>query len=185
MIAKEIERALLDDLHARGVPAAAAAERAEFAGLRDQNVRPDRHLPNVAEEESALQRGNPVKLLTSGAEVPVQEGEHFFVGGKWRFVTRDRWWLGPVDRATVIGHYWRRRGEPIVGKVDVWDDVDAFAWSGNVFCVDYSVGRRFAERARGRQDGFHGGLGALLWPERQVLFDDREHAVPTVSVEND
>ncbi len=178
-ISKEAERVARASLRARGVPEAAAAERAEFAGLRDQHVEPSRHLAAVAEEDSALQLANPVKLLTSGAEVPVRPGEHFFAGGKWRFVTRDRWWRCPVDRATVVGHYWRRRGEPVVGKQDVWDDVPPFAWSGEVFCVDYSVGRRYAERAAGTRDGFRGGLGALLWPERELVFDDREGSVTT------
>ncbi len=175
------EQVIDADLTARGVPARAAAERAAWAGLRDERVRPDRHLPAVAEEDGAHQRRNPVKLLTSGAEVEVREGGHFFVGGKWRFVTRDRWWRRPVERPTVIGHYWRRRGPPIPGKLDVWDDVPSFAWSGNVFCVDYSVGRRYAERARGggQGAGFHGGLAAMRWPEREVVFDDREAPVPT------
>lgn len=180
-LSRAAEQAARDDLMARGVPAAASAERAEFAALRDQHVRPSRHLAAVAEEDSALQLANPVKLLTSGAEVPVAPGEHFFVGGKWRFVSRDRWWREPVDRPTVVGHYWRRRGLPVPGKSDVWDDVPAFAWSGNVYCVDYSVGRRFAERDEGRQSEFHGGLGALLWPERVVVFDDRDEPTPTLA----
>ncbi|MBK6461488.1 MAG: metallophosphoesterase [Myxococcales bacterium] len=178
-LSKAAEQATRADLAARGVPAAAAKERAELAGLRDQHVKPDRHLAAVAEEDSALQLRNPVKLLTSGAEVPVAPGEHFFVGGKWRFVCRDRWWREPVDRPTVVGHYWRRRGAPVPGKVDVWDDVPPFAWSGDVFCVDYSVGRRFAERHAGRKTEFTGGLGALLWPERTVVFDDRDETTPT------
>ncbi len=168
------------DLAVRGVPERAARERAAYAGLLDQHVRPDRHLPSVVEEDVAHQVRNPVKLLTSGAEVPLAPGEHFFVGGKWRFVTRDRWWRRPVDRPTVVGHYWRRRGADIPGKRDLWDDVAPFAWSGGVFCVDYSVGRRYAERARGRSSGgFDGGLAALRWPERVVVFDDRDAPLPT------
>jgi hypothetical protein len=178
-LSRAAEQAARADLAARGVPAAAAAERAEFAGLRDQHVKPTRHLAAVAEEDSALQLQNPVKLLTSGAEVPVAPGELLFVGGKWRFVSRDRWWRAPIDRPTVVGHYWRRRGAPVPGKADVWDDVPPFAWSGGVYCVDYSVGRRFAERHAGAQGSFVGGLGALLWPERAVVFDDRDEPTPT------
>ncbi|MDP2315894.1 MAG: hypothetical protein Q8P41_23565, partial [Pseudomonadota bacterium] len=154
-----------------------------FAGLRDRAVRPDRHLPAVAEADAAHQLRNPVKLLTSGAEVEVPVGGHFFVSGKWRFVARDRWWRRPVDRPTVVGHYWRRRGPPIEGKMDVWDDVPPFAWAGEVFCVDYSVGRRYAERGRGRDGSparpFDGGLAALQWPERVLVFDDREAPIAT------
>ena len=166
------------DLDARGVPARAAEERAAFAELRVEAVRPDRHLPAAAEEDAAHQLHNPVKLLTSGAEVEVRPGEHFFVGGKWRFVTRDRWWRRPVDIATVVGHYWRRRSAPIHGKRDLWGDLPIFGWSGGVFCVDYSVGRRYAERAAGRDRNFDGGLGALRWPERTLVFDDWPNEIP-------
>lgn len=180
------------DLVSRGIRDRAAEERAAFAELRDLGVHPDRHLPAVAEEDAAHQVRNPIKLLTSGAEAEVTPGDHFFVGGKWRFVARDRWWRWPVDRPTVVGHYWRRRGGP--GKMDVWDDVPPFAWAfgsmssggappcagGGVFCVDYSAGRRYAERARGRHRDFDGGLAAMVWPERVLVFDDREEPVRTV-----
>lgn len=158
-------------------------ERAEFAGLKDQEKMPTRYLHNVAHQDSELQSGNPVKLVTSGGEVPIPEDEApFFSGGKWRFVRRHSWWEEPVDRHTVVGHYWRRRGEPIPGKVDRWKDIPAYAWSGSVFCVDYSVGKRFEERIRGAQGEFNGGLGALLWPEREVVFDDREGAIAAQQV---
>lgn len=178
-LAATYSEAIDQDLAARGVPERAAAERAAYAGLKDARVRPDRHLCAVAEEDAAHQLHNPVKLLTSGREVEVPPGGHFFVGGKWRFVTRDRWWRRPVDRPTVVGHYWRRRGAPIPGKFDVWDDVNTFAWAGGVYCVDYSVGRRYAERARGRDAGFDGGLAALRWPEGELVFDDQEERVVT------
>lgn len=168
------------DLLAREIPRRAEEERAAFANLRDLQVRPDRHLSAVAEQDAAHQLRNPVKMLTSGAEVEVPVGQHFFVGGKWRFVERDRWWRRPADRPTVVGHYWRRRGPPIEGKADVWNDIPPFAWAGGVFCVDYSVGRRYAERARERTSpGFDGGLAAMRWPERVLVFDDRDEAVPT------
>lgn len=183
-LAAEFEERIDEDLVARAIPARAAEERAAFANLKDLAVRPDRHLHAVAEEDAAQQAGNPVKLLTSGAEVEVPVGQHFFIGGKWRFVERDRWWRRGVDRPTVVGHYWRRRGAPIDGKADVWDDVAPFAWAGGVFCVDYSVGRRYAERARHGRDGspekpFDGGLAALRWPERVLVFDDASGAVST------
>jgi hypothetical protein len=170
------------------VHAAAVKERAEFAGLKDRGLKPTRYLHNVAKEDSTLQSGNPVKLITSGGEVPIPEGsEPFYTGGKWRFVDRDRWWLKDVDRHMVVGHYWRRRAEQVGGRPDPWQGLPAFAWAGKVFCIDYSVGKRFEERAHGAKEQFHGGLGALLWPERVVVFDDREehtvtHMVPGASV---
>lgn len=157
----------------------AAAERAEFAVLRDPNVIPTRHLDAVAAEESIFQLENPIKLLTSGAERPVPPGMHFYAGGRWRFVERERWWHAPIDKPTVVGHYWRRRGEPAPEKADVWDDVPPFAWAGQVYCIDYCVGRRHRERHRGIKDTFAGGLAALRWPERTLAFDDRDDITAT------
>jgi len=172
LLAADFESGILARLEAAGIPQQARAERAEFANLCDQSVEPTRYLDAVAKEDEALQCENPIKVLTSGLEIPVEPGKHFFTGGKWRFVNRARWWLEPTDRPTVVGHYWRRRGKAIPGKPDVWDDIPPFAWSGNVYCVDYSVGRRFTERHRGVKSGFTGGLAALRWPERTLMFDD-------------
>lgn len=178
-LAAEWQRSIDEDLQARGIPELAREERREFSDLRSQHDRPTRHLSAVAELDVARQARNPVKLLTSGAEVEVAPGNHFFVGGKWRFVTRDAWWRRSVDRPTVVGHYWRRRASAIEGKVDVWDDVPSYAWSGDVFCVDYSVGRRFLERFRGRSTDFAGGLAALRWPEQVLVFDDQAAPIET------
>jgi hypothetical protein len=133
----------------------------------------------------AHQNENPVKVLTSGLEHPLPPGVTFFAGGKHRTVTRSRWWLDTgASVPTVVGHYWRRRaGHVDAAKMDVWDDQPAFAWSRNVFCVDYSVGRRFAERAEGRTSGFHGGLAAMLWPERLLAWDDSDEQTPTTGLE--
>lgn len=177
-LAASIEETILADLHARGVTHAARAERAEFANLLDHAIRPDRHLTNVAEEDSALQSRNPIKLITSGTEVAVEPGQHFFANGKWRFVSRDRWWRRPIDRPTVVGHYWRRRDVAVSNGSDAWDGIPPYMWNGNVFCVDYSIGRRFAERAMGIETDFRTGLGAMLWPEREIVFEDREGVIP-------
>jgi hypothetical protein len=178
-IAAAFDEAITERVRASGLVERAAAERAEFAGLRDPHREPTRHLVAVAEEDSIFQLDNPIKLLTSGAERAVAPGKHFYVGGKWRFVQRDRWWRNPIDKPTVVGHYWRRRGAPIDGKVDVWDELPPFAWAGNVYCVDYSVGRRFKERHHGKRDDFAGGLAALRWPERTLVFDDQETPIAT------
>lgn len=169
------------DLATRGVPERAEAERARFSRLRAREHEPDAHLHAVAEEDAAHQNQNPVKVFTSGAERAVEPGEHFYIGGKWRFVTRDRWWMRRgAEVPTVVGHYWRRRAAPIPGKLDVWDDIPSFAWCNRVFCVDYSAGRRYAERARGRSAGFDGGLAALLWPEATLVWDDTDEVTATV-----
>ena len=173
---------LLDDLRRRGISARAQDERGRYAELKSAAVVPPDVLPAVAEVGVALQVGNPIKVLTSGLEEAVGPGERFFTGGKWRYARRVRWWASstaPTDRATVVGHYWRRRDGRPAGSDDLWHDVPPFSWVGDVFCVDYSVGRRFVERHKGRVDGFSHGLAALRWPERTLVFDDRHDAVPT------
>ena len=78
---------------------------------------------------------------------------------------------------TRVGHYWRSAVQgPNVsgGKRELFDDVDFNEWSGpkrNVFCVDFSVGGRYRERARNVSE-FATRLGAVRWPERQLVFED-------------
>ena len=52
---------------------------------------------------------------------------------------------------------------------------------GDAMCVDYSVGKRFKERARPDFNGvYHTRLAALRLPERVLLFDDGRE-LPLVS----
>ena len=85
----------------------------------------------------------------------------------------------------VVGHYWRRRGDvQVPGKPDAWQTKRWTDWTGprgNVFCVDYSVGRRFVERGAGATAEFAGGLAAMRWPERMLVFDDWDTPVPTTA----
>ena len=185
-LANEYEARVDANLEAEGLLSAAAAERAPWYGLKDPGVRPDRHLPAEQERNARQQNDNPFRVLTSGLEHRIEPGTHFFVGGRWRFVARAPWWMDyDEDVAVVVGHYWRRRQDPIPGKVDVFQAPSPWHWAGprgTVYCVDYSVGRRFLQRARGGPgpEGFTGGLAALRWPERSLVFDDREGARPTV-----
>lgn len=191
-LTEEAARTVLTELQEAGVLARAAREREQFADLRDPTVRPDRPLPAVQQVSAAEQIGNPYKVLTSGREEPIPLEELFYVGGKWRFVTRSAWWNHYRDEpAVVVGHYWRRRAAPVHGKVDTWNAVPPFGWAGprgNVFCVDYSVGRRFLERWQREETGesgsperWIGSLAALRWPERVLVFDDQDEPVPTVA----
>ena len=173
-----------NDQKSRGLWAKEKAERAEFADLKRLDVEPTRDLPNHALAAQERQADHPIKVLTSGREERVPFEKIFFVGGKWRFVRRFDWWNDYEEEpAVVVGHYWRRRANAWVeGKPDPWHTEAFHDWTGphrNVFCVDYSVGRRFMERARGKADNFEGGLAALRWPERELVFSDREGTVPT------
>jgi hypothetical protein len=186
----EFEHLVREDLERRGIRAAAARERAEWDELKRPDARPHTRLEAVAEEDLAEQLGNPVKLVLSGREENAPEP--FYAGGKWRFVRRERWWEGYAGTPVLCGHYWRDRerrfagvepaeGAPMSGD-DVFAGVEPFEWLGSrrrVFCVDYSVGRRCTERARGVRDTFHNGLAAMRWPESVLVFDDRAAAVAT------
>ena len=137
-------------------------------------------LPAHAEAEVASQLVNPLRVITSGAleigEVP------FFAMGQWRMANRSKWWDTYDDETpVVIGHFWRRfnvatkRVSGVFGK-DVFEGIGSHEWLGkrqNVYCVDYSVGQRHAERTRDSGiDEYHGKLAALRYPEWQVYHDD-------------
>ena len=185
-LTKQWGRDINRDLDARGLRERERAERAEFANLVRLDVPPTRDLEAHAVAAAERQSNHPVKVVTSGREVRVPFSDIFFVGGKWRFVQRYDWWNNYTDEpAVVVGHYWRRRaGAWVSGKPDSWSTERFSDWTGpgrNVFCVDYSAGRRFIERARGSTEGFSGGLAALRWPERTLVFDDRTDAIPTTN----
>ncbi len=168
-------------LRASGIDSRAAREvQAHRHEFKDRNaVLP--MLPACAEEASILQNANPIKVLTSGLEGP---SEHpVWAGGRWRMTVRARWWQEYRGApAVVMGHYWRRDRRAVPAEVTGdWDypleDYDAYEWMGprrNVFCVDYSVGGRYIERARGGRPPYQTRLAALRWPERMLVFDDGE-----------
>ena len=135
-----------------------------------------------AEYEELKQMGNPIKVLTSGVErkIDFPTIKPFFTNGKWRFVERVAWWNTYDDEVpVVVGHYWRLENKDFVpnsiGKHNtvLLDAVQPYSWHGkrgNVFCVDYSVGARWEDRANGKDH--HTKLAALRWPERSLMFDD-------------
>ena len=137
-------------------------------------------LPAHAEAEVIARMGNPIRVVTSGAvEVAAQP---FYAMGQWQMFYRSQWWNTYSDETpVVIGHFWRRfdsaadKISGVFGK-DVFEGVPSHAWMGvnkNVYCVDYSVGQRHAERRGSQGSGeFHGKLAALRWPECEVIHDD-------------
>jgi hypothetical protein len=175
----EHEARITAHLRSTGLLEEAEAQRRTFAGLKRRDIEPTAHLLAVALCDEAEQNDNPIKVLTSGLENAVAVGKPLFAGGKWRFVRRVDWWNDWQGRPTVIGHYWRSRHA--VDSNAPFHDVGQFGWASRVFCVDYSVGSRYVERARPRAVDFHNGLAALRWPERELVFDDREPPpLPTV-----
>jgi hypothetical protein len=112
-------------------------------------------------------------VLTSGPERRV--AVPFVAGGKLRHEGRVPWWEGYADEACcVFGHYWRRRlaGDP--DEDHLFDDSRPYVPLGNgrAFCIDYSVGKRWRERASGNLTvPFQTWLAALRWPEKVLFFD--------------
>jgi hypothetical protein len=177
----ELDRCTRELLRSSGISGRAAREiKAHRHAFKDRNATLPM-LPACADEATLLQNANPVKVLTSGLEGPSERP--LWAGGRWRMTQRARWWNQYRDSpAVVIGHYWRRddRAEPAAVTGD-WDyplgDYGAYEWMGprrNVFCVDYSVGGRYLERARGGRPPYQTRLAALRWPERELVFDDGE-----------
>lgn len=170
------EEELHDRLHAEGVFAAAEGELAEFGALlHDKSARLPM-LPNSAALDEARQMANPLRVVTSGVERVTRVP--FYASGKWRMVERVAWWNEyEEDVPVVMGHYWRWPvpvDRAAFGKAgpDLFDGApydEPLGARRNVYCIDYSVGRRFQERLKG--GAFQTRLGALRWPERELVFD--------------
>jgi hypothetical protein len=162
-----------------GTAAREAAERAAHgAQLEGADGNPPL-LPALAEANLRRNLDNPVRVMTFGPDRLATRP--YYVMERWRMAERDRWWDHYTDDTpVVIGHYWRKlqpnAAVPQVGPKmpPVFDaDLPPGAWLGpkrNVFCVDFSVGARFAERHRGAMQ-FDTHLGALRWPESQVVLE--------------
>lgn len=171
----EIEKAAAkDDLHARYL-----AELERWASRLEDPDNPPPYLDAVADYESLDQQLNPIKRLTCGLE---ERSPHpFFSGNRWRYSDRTPWWNNDTDsRAVVMGHYWRLYHAPRPGEAwrysHLFRDTPPTAWHGlkrQAFCIDYSVGARWRERKSGHHMAASKyRLAALLWPEKQLIFDD-------------
>lgn len=130
-------------------------------------------LKNLGKKDVIEQMFNPIRVLTSGVEGLTQQP--FFAGGKWRMVERLTWWDHYQDDTPVlIGHYWRSL-KPTKLKTGLFKYIDALSWFGaksNVFCVDYSVGKRYLDRAE--QAPFSTHLAALRFPEKVLVLENGE-----------
>jgi hypothetical protein len=122
------------------------------------------------------QNGSPVKVLTSGserrAEVPWVPDD-----GKPRWVERVRWYEDYDEEVfTTFGHYSRvpapREGDPI--HLFEGYDLHHASGNGNTICLDYSIGARQKALRLAEPWPHPLKLGALRWPERQVVFHDGE-----------
>lgn len=175
----EAEAALRAELQALDADPLCSEQGRRYHALMSQREVQPELMPLFAQRETRQQNGNPVRVLTSGIELPA--AEPFWSTSKWRLLGRTRWWQqydNPV--AVIFGHYWRTPSgvaQPAHkgGIHGLFEDVPDDVWlgrSGNAFCVDHCVGLRFAERAEGVTSGFSGRLSAMRWPERELVMDN-------------
>jgi hypothetical protein len=164
---------------ASGLAAEAGALLDHYRERLIDRSKPVPMLDALAERDLAYQMSNPVRVLTSGVER--RASEPFFLAGKWRMLDRAAWWEQYDSGVPVLfGHYWRWPSREMGRRYgqyarDVFDGRAAQAWLGprdSAFCIDYSVGARYAERLRHPGEPFVSRLGAVRWPEREVIFDD-------------
>lgn len=162
---------------ARGAHDAAALYRSEWETI---NAELEAHgVTDKIEKNLARQNRNPVKHLTSGPEVPAPEP--FELEARVHTEDRHPWWHDYAGEPFVVfGHYWRKTTEPKQPLTDrLFGDTPPYALtSANTICIDYGVGGRAFERAAGRTAGFIGELAALRWPERELVFDQHDTAIP-------
>ena len=135
------------------------------------------------ERDLFIQNNNPIKMITSGLEIM---GEKFIVHSTPRYTHRKQWWKDyKASQKVIFGHYWRRRTHvkqpPYSFDVRrtpppyLFENIEKYAWLGNTFCIDYSVGARYMERGTGRSPGsFNSYLCAMRVTGRsfELLFDD-------------
>lgn len=128
-------------------------------------------LKNLAHKHVVEQMNNPIKVITSGTETFADDV--FFAGGKWRMVKRMKWWdQYESDIPVVVGHYWRNFNTT-EKKTGFFKHIDSLQWFGlkrNIFCVDYSVGKRYEDRQHQRE--FSNKLVALRFPENYLVQED-------------
>jgi PAS domain-containing protein len=136
-------------------------------------------LEAMGRSDQHFQMSSPLRVATSGVERLA--ATPFFASGKWRMVNRVAWWNEYTDDVPVMfGHYWRwvsaaTRRRFSRGEDNVFGDTPCNAWLGprhNAFCLDFSVGVRYLERPLPPGARFEGRLGAVRWPERELVFDD-------------
>lgn len=168
-------QAVLDELEqyvsAQGLAQAAQHEHQLYAGqLKDPQQIPP-YLSALAARDLVEQMHNPFKVISSGSEYQVEQP--FYVGGKWRFIDRLAWWDHYQDDVpVVIGHYWRNF-KSTAEKTGLMKHIEPLAWFGqnnNVFCVDYSVGKRYLDRQQ--QRAYSNQIAALRFPERTLMLED-------------
>lgn len=155
-----------DYINSKGLKKSYIAESKKYSrALTNRNEKPP-FLPHIANYEICAKIYNHIKTITSGPEKIVDEP--YFAGGKWRMLDRDAWWDSYEDDIPVIiGHYWRTMTPQSFGLFQTIKPTEWFGKRNNVFCIDYSVGRRYRDRANNVP--FSTKLFALRYPENVLI----------------
>lgn len=151
------------------------------------------YLPAVGAYDLYHGTTHPMRAVTCGIEKAVEKP--FYAAGRWRFVTRHRWWDDYDDEIPVIiGHYWRewyfynKNNQLNVSDYGLKSRSDLFIeppnhWLGkkkNVFCIDFSIGALWKTRLP--QSSFvpeQFRLCAFRLPEKVLIFHNgkRENTI--------
>lgn len=150
-----------------GITALAEQERKQH-NLKDETVVPPM-LNNLAIQKMSEQMKNPISIITSGTEAIAEYP--FFANGEWRLLNRTPWWDHYNDDIpVVIGHYWRNFNDC---KKGLFADIAPNHWFGkkkNVFCIDFSVGKRYLDRVK--EADFSSQLATIRLPENILIFEN-------------
>lgn len=155
--------------------------------LENPNIKPP-FLRAIADYEILERQHNPIKVITSGLENYATAP--FFIGNKWRFTDRVRWW-DEYDEAipVVMGHYWRSlvQRSNLSRYSQLFDGTENHEWLGlrkNVYCIDFSIGANWRVRhptISASPEYFH--LGALRWPENELMLNSGQR-IPLSAFKN-
>lgn len=176
----DIESKILTDMKHTGLLERYSADSAILKDHIYEQQQPVPYLPSIAEYNYYLQNNNPIKIITSGKEDYVKKP--YYIGGKWRFLDRLKWWdFYNSDTDIIFGHYWRKYQSSC--KNSMFNNIDYNSWHGyknNVFCIDYSVGARFEERNHNLSLGTMTNLVALQLPDK-ILIDENGRETNTIN----
>lgn len=133
-------------------------------------------LDNICLHDLFHGQANPMRAITCGVEIAAEKP--FFAAGRWRFITRCRWWNEYDDNIPVIiGHYWRQWRLHKDPNALLFPEASNH-WLGkrkNVFCIDFSIGALWKTRLAHTQHNVHKPrLAAFRLPENILIFDNGE-----------
>ncbi len=112
---------------------------------------------NVWQRQQRHQNLNPVKVLTSGLEVPAKHP--YEANGERLYLERYPWWMDyQDDEFCFFGHYRLPWGQS--------------RGSTRAVCIDFGVAQRWVPKQPGDRSPDKWRLAAIQYPELQFVFDN-------------